>query len=162
GAKPAHGRMPPPCHGSDHLSLLSSDAVPKHKKTHRLDPDDVLEGRARPNARELLALIHEVNPSGHDLPAKETARRYAQKSRLQTLLIHRFPDEVVVEPSNEPGVVGLRHRVSGADACHAVVAALDDDARSWVQRQIDLGGDEAESGRPLSLHPEEAAGPPSD
>jgi hypothetical protein len=137
--------------------------VAKQKKA-RLDPDDVLEGRSRPNARELLALIHEVNPSGHDhLSPRETARRYAQKSRLQSLLIRRFPDEIRVEPGDdEPGVIGLRHRGSGADACHAVLASLDDDARSWAQRELDLGDEEAESARALTPRAlSEPAGPPS-
>jgi hypothetical protein len=120
--------------------------VAKNKRGGRLDADDVLEGRARPNARELIALIHDVNPSGHDLSARDTARRYAQKSRLQSLLIHRYAEEILVEPTDEPGVIGLRHRSSGADACHAVLASLDDDARSWAQRQIDLGADEEEEG----------------
>ncbi len=123
----------------------------KHKKPHhRLDPDDVIEGRARPTARDILALIHDVNPTGHDLSQKEAARRYVQKSRLQSLLIHRFPDEILVEPGDEPGVIGLRHRASGADACHAVLATLDDDARSWAQMQLDLGGDDVESERALT------------
>ena len=139
----------------------------KQKKPHRrLDPDEVLEGRARPDARELLALIHEVNPSGHEhLPAREIARRYAQKSRLQSLLVRRFPEEILVEPADEHGVIGLRHRASGEDACHAVLASLDEDARSWAQRQLDLGGgDEDEAPGDLTLTPREerrSHGPPS-
>jgi hypothetical protein len=141
--------------------------VAKRKSPHRrLDPDDVLEGRARPGARELLALIHEVNPSGHDhLPAREIAHRYAQKSRLQSLLVRRFGDEILVEPGDGEGVVGLRHRTSGEDACHAVLASLDEDARSWVQRELDLGGgdDEVASARALSPRSEpQPHGPPSD
>jgi hypothetical protein len=138
--------------------------VAKQKNPHRrLDPDDVLEGRVRPGAREILALIHDVNPSGYDLPPKESARRYAQKSRLQSLLVRRFADEIQVEPGDEPGVVGLRHRSSGADACHAIIASLDDDARSWVQMRLDLD-DGAESAPPSVTPLDEPAesAPPSD
>ncbi len=135
----------------------------KQKKAQRrLDPEDVIEGRARPGAQELLALIHDVNPSGHDLPARENARRYALKSRLQSLLVRRFPDEIVVEPGEAPGVVGLRHRASGADACHAVLATLDEDARSWVQMRIDLGEEEAAPSSAAPRSPPESVGPPSD
>lgn len=113
--------------------------MPKGKKAHP-DPDDVLEGRVRPAVRDLISLIHDVNPSGHDhLPAREMARRYAQKSRLQSLLVRRFADDLDVEPIlGEPHLASLRHRSSGVDACHAVVAELDDDARSWVQHALDL------------------------
>jgi hypothetical protein len=126
--------------------------VAKNKRAGRLDADDVLDGRARPSARDLIALIHDVNPSGHDLPSRETARRYAQKSRLQSLLIHRYAEEIVVEHTDEPGVIGLRHRTSGVDACHAVLASLDDDARSWAQRQLDLGGEDEEDEEGESPH----------
>jgi len=90
--------------------------VAKNRRSNRLDVDDVLEGRARPNARELIALIHEVNPSGQELPARETVRRYALKNRLQSLLVNRFADELLVEPTDEEGMIGLRHRASGLDA----------------------------------------------
>jgi hypothetical protein len=55
----------------------------------RLDPEDVIAGRVRPPpARELIELIRDVNPTGRDLAAKEVARRYAQKSRLQSVLMY--------------------------------------------------------------------------
>jgi len=77
----------------------------------RLDLDDILAGRGRPPAaRELIAWIHEVNPTGQALPAAETARRYGVKSRLQSLLIRDFGDEIDVAPEpREPGVVSLHH-----------------------------------------------------
>ena len=56
-----------------------------------IDPQDVLAGRVRVDARELVALIRRVNPTGLDLPAGEMSRRYAIKSRLQSLLVRRFP-----------------------------------------------------------------------
>jgi hypothetical protein len=107
-----------------------------------LDPDDVLAGRVKPGAAELLELIHRANPTGRELSARETELRYAQKARLQSLLVRRFPDEIEVVPERE-GTVSLRHRGQVRDACHALVATLDEDARSWVQWQIDLG-----AGRP--------------
>ena len=115
-------------------------------KKARLSSDDVLAGRARPDVRDLIELIHDVNPSGHEhLSAREIAGRYAVKSRLQSLLVRRFADDLGVEPvRGEPHLVTLRHRPSGQDACHALVRELDDDARSWVQRAIDLGDDAAD------------------
>lgn len=105
-----------------------------------VDAEDLLNGRVRATAREIVAQIRRVNPSGLDLPAAEMARRYALKSRLQSLLVRRFPGELElrVEPE-EPGVVLLVHRPSDMEACHAPLATLDEDARAWVQRQLDLG-----------------------
>lgn len=104
-----------------------------------LDPEDILAGRARASASELFDLIHRVNPTGQGLGARDAEQRYRLKSRLQSLLVRRFPEhvEVIAEPGND-GVVSLR-RPGGGDACHAVVDALDDDARAWVTLQIDLG-----------------------
>jgi hypothetical protein len=110
------------------------------KRIHpRIDPEDVLRGRVRPDAPALCALVRAVNPSGEELPAAERARRYAQKSRLQSLLVARFADEIEVVPdlAAGPGVVLLRHRPSGSTASHALVAELDDEARSWAQRRLD-------------------------
>jgi hypothetical protein len=115
------------------------------RKTSLPDPDDVLAGRARPSAAELLQLIHRENPTGRELGAPATELRYARKARLQSLLVRRFGAdlEVAADPAL-PGTVSLRHRGHGRDACHAIVAALDDDARSWVQRELDLAApDEA-------------------
>ncbi len=111
----------------------------KRKASSPFDADDVLAGRVKPGATDLLQLIHRENPTGRELPARETEARYARKARLQSLLVHRFADEleVALDPA-QPGTVSLRHRGHGRDACHAVLAALDDDARSWVQRELDL------------------------
>jgi hypothetical protein len=121
-----------------------------------LDPDDVIAGRAKPSARELIALIHDVNPTGRGLPQAHAARRYAQKSRLQSALIARFQGDIDVraEP-REPGVVALSHIPSGLDACHAVIAELDDDARSWVQRAVDLAASEPGVSPPSDAPPPE-------
>jgi hypothetical protein len=105
-----------------------------------LDPEDVLAGRAKPSAIELLDLIHRVNPTGQALGARDAELRYALKSRLQSLLVRRFPEQIEVVPERgRDGVVSLRHRGGAHDGCHAVVAALDEDARAWVQMEIDLG-----------------------
>src|SRR5579863_8121290 len=105
-----------------------------------LDSNDVLAGRVKVNAVELLDLIHRVNPTGHDLPTREAELRYAQKSRLQSLLVRRFASSLTVVPDpDHEGTVSLRHQGHGRDGCHAVIAALDEDARAWVQMQLDLG-----------------------
>jgi hypothetical protein len=105
----------------------------------QLDLDDVLAGRGKPpSARDLIELIRITNPTGLALKAKDTARRYAQKSRLQSLLIDQFGGdlEVALDP-HEPGVIGLRYRPLDMHACHVPLEALDDDARSWVQGELD-------------------------
>src|SRR5262249_37635482 len=111
----------------------------------RLDPEDVLAGRVKISASELLDLIHHVNPTGRELGTRQAEARYAQKSRLQSLLVRRFGEEldVVPDPDRE-GTVSLLHRGHGRDGCHAVVEALDEDARAWVQMQIDLGSSSSE------------------
>ncbi|MDC3958072.1 hypothetical protein [Polyangium jinanense] len=119
-------------------------AKDKKKRGASLDPEDVIAGRVRPEARELVALIRDVNPTGLGLDRRETARRYALKSRLQSVLVTHFRDGIEIRPEpGEPGVVLLHHRPSGLDACHAVVAELDDDARSFVQRVIDTAASPA-------------------
>ncbi len=117
--------------------------MPKHRGSDdrkRLDPDDVLAGRAKVTAAELLALIHRVNPTGRELGAREAEQRYALKSRLQSLLVRRFGQEleVVPDPAHD-GTVSIRHRGQDRDACHAVLDALDEDARAWVRFQLDIG-----------------------
>jgi hypothetical protein len=105
-----------------------------------IDPADVLAGRAHLDARSLCALIHEVNPSGHSLSGHELSLRYALKTRLQSHFIRRFQGEIEVhQEPQKPGIISLRHWPTGADACHAVLELLDEDARSWAQRELDLG-----------------------
>lgn len=102
----------------------------------------VLAGGVRPSAAELVELIRQINPTGRGLPAKETQRRYQLKSRLQSLLLRRFGEdvEILVEPGRED-VVLLRCRgVERGDAAHAILAELDDDARSMVQHHLDSAG----------------------
>lgn len=124
----------------------------KHKKTSRNlpSPADVLTGSVRVDARELIALIREVNPTGLDLDRKETARRYVLKSRLQSMLVRVFPDEIdAFDKVDEPGIVLLHHRSLGIDACHALLAELDEDARAKIQYVLDTarGSEEAPAPR---------------
>jgi hypothetical protein len=99
-------------------------------------PEDVLAGKVVLSARELVELIQRVNPTDRELPRAEVARRYRYKNQLQSLLVRRFASEVEVSADRE-GVALLAHRGSGRSACHAVLAELDEDARSWVQRRLD-------------------------
>jgi hypothetical protein len=117
----------------------------------RLDPEDVLAGRVKVTAVELLDLVHRVNPTGRELGAREAELRYAQKSRLQSLLVRRFGDEleVVADPERE-GTVSIVHRGHGRDACHAVVDALDEEARAWVRLKLDLGPPSSEGSSPVA------------
>ena len=112
-----------------------------------LELDEVLSGRARPTATELVDLIHRVNPTGRELPPRDAEMRYRQMARLQSLRVRSFAAEttVVADPARE-GTVSLFHR--GRDACHAVTAELEDDARAWVQLQLDLGP----GSEPVVLH----------
>jgi hypothetical protein len=92
-----------------------------------------------PSAREIIDLIHGVNPTGREVDKREAARRYAIKTRLQSLLVERFSEELEVVPDDKEGVVLLRHKYLGLAASHAIVADLQDAARAWVQLQLDLG-----------------------
>jgi hypothetical protein len=103
----------------------------------RFDFARALSGHALPTARELIGLIHDVNPTGRELDKPEEARRYALKTRLQSLLVERFSEDLEVVPDAREGIVLLRHKYLGLAASHAVVADLDEAARAWVQRQLD-------------------------
>lgn len=103
---------------------------------------DVVSGAVEPTAAELIRLVHEANPTGERLSKAEALRRYAEKAKLQSVLIRRFGDDLIVERGRDDAVIGLRHRHLDEDACHAVVAELDDDVRGWVVRQLDLGSDD--------------------
>jgi tetratricopeptide (TPR) repeat protein len=105
----------------------------------RVEIEDLVAGRTVPDARRLLQLIHEVNPTGRTVGDREEAERYASKSGLQSLLVKHFRDDLLVEPDKRAGVVGLRHRYLPVDGCHAVLAELGDEERSWVQLQLDTG-----------------------
>ena len=51
----------------------------------RVTAEDVLAGHVQPDARELLRLIHAVNPTGRDLAEDEVARSYDLKANANRL-----------------------------------------------------------------------------
>ena len=102
------------------------------------DAEDVLSGRTHADARTLLRMINVVNPTGRAVADRDRTQRYQMKSRLQSLLVRDHADVLEVRPDPQhDGLVTIRHIVLG-DASHAMVAELEDDARSWVQLQLDL------------------------
>lgn len=104
-------------------------------KKRELDPIDVLEGRDRVSVAELIALVHQVNPTQLDLPPDEKARRYEVKTALQSLLLREYREELSVVQDGD--VIAIHHRYGAGDACHAVVDELEEDVRSWVRRLLD-------------------------
>lgn len=102
-----------------------------------LNVEEVLSGRVRPTAKRLVELIRRINPTGDSPTAGELTRRYGLKSRLQSLYVDNFKDDVEIRPGSTEGTVLLVHRPTGANVGHAIVADLEPDARSWVQWQID-------------------------
>jgi hypothetical protein len=112
----------------------------KNKKHSRqANPHDVLNGKVKLTAHELIRLIHHINPTGKSLTNKKISELYQLKSQLQSLLIKQFPESltVVQDPSGKPGLLKLNLKFYEDDACHALLMELDDDARSWAQRQLD-------------------------
>lgn len=138
------------------------------KKAHeprsrpRVCPDDVLSGRVQASAAEIFALIHEVNPTGHQMSSEERARRYQLKARLQSALLRRFPEEVWVRPDPQrPGFLLLDRAAHAAvhaqapgprDGCHALLESLEEDIRAAVQRRLDLQDDAASHALPDTLN----------
>lgn len=112
-------------------------ALPRRKRWPEVEA--ALSGRVRVTAAQVLALIHQVNPTGQGLSPSLEAERYRMKSRLQSMLVLRFPGEleITADPSR-PGVISIRHRYLPQDGCHAVIADLDEEARSWATMQLDL------------------------
>ncbi|NOU27519.1 MAG: hypothetical protein HOO96_06380 [Polyangiaceae bacterium] len=94
--------------------------------------------RTHDDVLDLLARIHRVNPTGRGLGSAESMRRYHEKSRLQSELLERFPDEVGVQAHVDmPGVVSLslpRHQMS---AGHAVLDQLTSAARTRVDAALE-------------------------
>ena len=114
------------------------------------DAEDVLARRVCVRAPDLVALIHEVNPSGRDLRDDVRTERYALKSRLQSLLIREFGGELAVEVlEGGDHTVGLRYLPQDRDACHAVLDELNPDARAWVRLRLDLEHGEEKDAPPL-------------
>jgi len=98
---------------------------------------DVLAGRISIGAGELLEHIHAINPTGRSLGVADERRRYELKARLQSLLIRKFHDDLVVT-ADARSVVAIRHRYLGQDACHARIDELEEDARARVQWLLDV------------------------
>lgn len=101
--------------------------------------DEILKEKVPFTVYELIKMIHRVNPTGEEISPQEACERYKIKTRLQSLLIRRFNESLIVEqpePDN-PRLVGFRLRHFNEDACHAMIDELDEDARAWTQRQID-------------------------
>ena len=114
----------------------------KHKKKKLpLDPHDVLTGEISLSPLELIRMIHRVNPTSDGVRSAEAVERYQLKAKLQSLLIRLHRDGLRVEQTDpeQPQLIGLRLQHFAEDACHALIPELDEDARSWVQRQIDEG-----------------------
>ncbi|MEI7672790.1 MAG: hypothetical protein WCK00_11825, partial [Deltaproteobacteria bacterium] len=114
----------------------------KHKKKKpQVDPHDVLTGKISLSALELIRMIHRVNPTGEGVRSEEAVERYKLKAKLQSLLIRLHSEGLRVEQTDpdQPQLLGLRLRHFAEDACHAFIQELDEDARSWMQRQIDEG-----------------------
>lgn len=107
------------------------------KKGRRARPGDVIEGREKPGPRALVSLIAEVNPTGRGLSPSEQARRYAEKSALQSRLLQWYGDAFFAERTEADDIVLLRHRHFDECACHAQVSSLGDAARAWVWQNLD-------------------------
>lgn len=95
--------------------------------------------RSGAGLEELIERIRRVNPTGRALPAREERARYAEKARLQSLLIERYPEQVRARAHDDmPGVVSLSVPRLRASAAHAVLEALSDRARALVEEQLRL------------------------
>lgn len=111
---------------------------------------DVLEGRTRPSVLELFELIHAINPTSRASEPKrspEVERAYELKARLQSLLVRKFGDELRVTAERD-GTIGIAHRYSSRDGCHAQLDALDEEARAWVRWQLDTAEGSQAAGLP--------------
>jgi len=111
----------------------------KSKKKKKIQPNDLLAERTSATSRDLIRMIHRINPTREGVEPHKAAHRYRLKARLQSLLIRRFGEGLIIEQPdvNQPQLIGIRLRNFDEDACHALIHELDDDARSWAQRQID-------------------------
>lgn len=88
--------------------------------------------------RELLSQLQRVNPTGRGLVRHEEQARYAEKARLQSLLIESFPQDVRLRLHPDlPGIVSLSVPRLQASGGHAVVEALSSAARHWIETQSD-------------------------
>ena len=83
-----------------------------------------MAGRTSATARDLIRMIHRINPTKAGVEAQKAAYRYRLKARLQSLLIRRFGEGLIVEQPNvnQPQLIGIRLRNFDEDACHALPA----------------------------------------
>lgn len=101
----------------------------------RVPPRSGTSGEAE--LRDLLARIARVNPTGRGRRPGEERVRYEEKARLQSLLIEGYPGEVRAQAHGAmPGIVSLAVPRLRASAAHAVIEALSDRARAWVEEQL--------------------------
>lgn len=116
------------------------------KKRAYLNPEEVLSGKVAVTALELVRLIHKINPTDKNLSSKKVAQQYRLKALLQSLLINKFNDSLLVEQpdSNQPQLIGIRLKHFSEDACHTLLHELDPEAVSWVRSQIDEAADQPE------------------
>jgi hypothetical protein len=105
----------------------------KSKKKKTIHPDDLLDGRAPATARELVRMIHRINPTKEGFGVKLTSDRYRLKTGLQSLLIRRFSEDLLVEQPdvNQPQLIGIRLRNFDEDACHAMIHELSISLSIW-------------------------------
>jgi len=102
---------------------------------------EILAGKISVTALELIRLIHKINPTREDASNAETRNRYSLKAQLQSLLIQKFKDNLIVMPDpDNPELVSLQLKHFDENACHALVQELDDAARSWVKMEMDTKG----------------------
>jgi hypothetical protein len=88
---------------------------------------------------ELITRIQRVNPTGRGLRRSDERARYAEKARLQSLLIEYHSHDVRVRLHHDmPGVVSLSVPRLQASAGHALVDALSARARHWIDLQLQL------------------------
>ncbi len=91
-----------------------------------------------PDFDDVVRAIRAVNPTGRVFSQEQSEARYALKSALQSLLLRRWHEDLVVEPdARDPDIVLLRHAQLGVDACHASLRQLDEDARTLAEHLLD-------------------------
>jgi hypothetical protein len=116
--------------------------MPRPRKRRRVDLSEIeamLAEAVGVDLDRLLELIRRVNPSRLDCSAEQRSARYAFKARLQSRVLREFAAEVIVVRTPRPGVIAIRRRGARGDACHAVVDALDTDAREVVATALARG-----------------------
>lgn len=123
------------------------------------NPEEYAAGQHRPSVAELMASIHMVNPTDKGLDAAEQQRRYALKALLQSRLIRDWSGHLDFEMSDDDGeVITIRHRGHQRDGAHAMLGALDADARYIVYTALHWSAEPASRPAPES-GPDQAGAP---